>query len=411
MPMGPERVGYATAIGVGAMIGIERERRKGQGAHRAFAGLRTFTLSCLLGAVAGASGSIHSLPLVLLMIGGLTLIAYQRDAAHDPGITTEVALLLTVMLGAMAMKSAPLAAALGVVVTGLLLARTQLHRWAGEVLSEQELRDGLILAVCALVLLPLMPDRTVGPFSVLNPRALWQLLVLVLSLNACGYVAVRALGPRLGLAFAGLASGFVSSAATIAAMGARAAATPGLRHGAVAGASLSSLATVAQLAMVAGATDLETLMALMPSLLAAGAVALVYGAYFAWRGWRRTDAAALPAGRAFRLRDALSFVALVAAVLLVSAAATAWLGQSGTAIAAAAAGFGDAHSPAIAVAALVAAGKMHADAAVVPVLLAFSTNAVTKLVLARSAGDAAFARALSPGIVLMTVAAWLAASL
>lgn len=408
MPMGPELVGYATAVGVGAMIGIERERRKGQGAHRAFAGLRTFTLSCLLGAIAGASGSIHLL-LVLVVIGGLAVVAYQRDAGDDPGITTEVALLLTVMLGAMAMKSAPLAAALGVVVTGLLLARTQLHRWASEVLSEQELRDGLVLAVCALVLLPLMPDRTVGPFSVLNPRALWQLLVLVLSLNACGYVAVRALGPRLGLAFAGLASGFVSSAATIAAMGARAASTPGLRHGAVAGATLSSLATVAQLAMVVGATDLETLMALLPSLFAAGAVALVYGAYFAWRGWRRTDADALPAGRAFRLRDALSFVALVAGVLLVSAAATAWLGRSGTAIAAAVAGFADAHSPAIAVAALVAAGKLHANAAVVPVLLAFSTNAVTKLVLARSAGDAAFARAVSPGIVLMTAAAWLAA--
>ena len=123
MPMGPELVGYATAVGIGAMIGIERERRKGQGAHRAFAGLRTFTLSCLLGAIAGASGSIHLL-LVLVVIGGLAVVAYQRDAGDDPGITTEIALLLTVMLGAMAMKSAPLAAALGVVVTGLLLART-----------------------------------------------------------------------------------------------------------------------------------------------------------------------------------------------------------------------------------------------------------------------------------------------
>lgn len=403
----PALIGYATALGVGALIGIERERRKGQGRDRAFAGLRTFTLAALTGALAFSLGGVALLIAGLLVVGGIALIAFQRDLRDDPGATTEIAMLLTVLLGALAMQAASLAAAMGVLVAALLAARDPLHRWASEVLSEQELRDGLLLGVCALVLLPLMPNHTVGPFEVLNPRRLWLLLVLVLVLNAAGYVAVRALGPRLGLAFAGFASGFVSSSATIAAMGSRAVETPDLRPGAVAGASLSSLATVVQLALVIGATSPPTLSVLRGPLLAAGLVALLYGALFALRSWRASDAVPPPPGRAFRFRSALGFVALVAAVMFVSAALNAWLGASGMGIAAAMAGFADAHSPAIAAASLVAAQQLAPPQAAWPILLAFSSNALTKLLLAHTSGDRAYFRAVGPGVVAMTLAAWL----
>ncbi|MCP2871735.1 DUF4010 domain-containing protein, partial [Salmonella enterica subsp. enterica serovar Typhimurium] len=86
--------------------------------------------------------------------------------------------------------------------------------------------DGLLLAAAALVILPLVPDRAVDPLGAINPRTLWKLAVLMMAINACGHIALRAAGPALGLSFAGFASGFVSSTATIAAMGAEARRNP-----------------------------------------------------------------------------------------------------------------------------------------------------------------------------------------
>jgi hypothetical protein len=108
------------------------------------------------------------------------------------------------------------------------------------VLSEEELTDALIFAAAALVVLPLVPDRYVGPFSAVNPRTIWKIVILIMSISAGGHIAVRLLGPRFGLPLAGLASGFVSSVATIASMGARARKDPVVSRPAVAGAVLST---------------------------------------------------------------------------------------------------------------------------------------------------------------------------
>ena len=104
------------------------------------------------------------------------------------------------------------------------------------ILSETELNDALILAAAALVLLPLAPDQYLGPFNALNPRTIWKIVILIMSISATGYISLRVMGPRIGLPITGLTSGFVSSAATISSMGARAAQDPNLLWGAVAGA-------------------------------------------------------------------------------------------------------------------------------------------------------------------------------
>jgi uncharacterized membrane protein (DUF4010 family) len=146
----------------------------------------------------------------------------MRTEAQDPGLTTETALLLTVLLGGFALKEPVTASALAVTVAIALMARTRIHHFIRDVLSEEELTDALIFAAAALVVLPLVPDRYVGPFSAVNPRTIWKVVILIMSISAGGHIAVRLLGPRFGLPLAGLASGFVSSVATIAAMGARA---------------------------------------------------------------------------------------------------------------------------------------------------------------------------------------------
>ena len=92
-------------------------------------------------------------------------------------------------------------------VATLLAFWTTLHATVRSVLSELELRDALLLGVAAIVILPLLPNRSVDPLGTVNPFRLWRLVVAFMSLSAFGYVAQRAFGPRYGLALAGFGSG------------------------------------------------------------------------------------------------------------------------------------------------------------------------------------------------------------
>jgi uncharacterized membrane protein (DUF4010 family) len=144
-------VRLATALGIGLLIGVERERRKGEGASRSPAGIRTFAVSCLLGAVSLELGGEVLLAAATVAVAALLAIAYARSRTRDPGLTTEAALLLTVLLGGLAMRQPALASGLGVTLAILLAARTRLHRFVSSVLTEAELADGLILAAAVLV--------------------------------------------------------------------------------------------------------------------------------------------------------------------------------------------------------------------------------------------------------------------
>jgi uncharacterized membrane protein (DUF4010 family) len=203
-----------------------------------------------------------------------------------------------------------------------------------------------------------------------------------------------------------LASGFVSSTATIAAMGARARTSPEITAAAVAGAVLSTVATIAQLAVVLGATSWPTLRMLSISLAGAGAAAVIYGAVFTVIALRRTADDEAARGRAFNLGTALLFGLTLSCIVIASAMLQDWFGENGIILAAALAGFADTHSAAIAVASLVATGKLSAADAALPILAGLSTNTISKLVLAGTSGGSAFAVRVIPGLILVVLAAW-----
>jgi uncharacterized membrane protein (DUF4010 family) len=398
----------AVALGIGLLVGAERERRKGEGPARAAAGIRTFAVVALLGAVAMAAGGGALLAVATLGVFALSVVAYRRAALDDPGLTTEAALALTAVLGGLAMPQPGLAAAIGVTVALLLAARDKLHRFVRVVLTEDELHDALTLAAAAVVVLPLVPNELVGPFGALNPRRIWMLVVLVMVLSGAGHVALRALGPRMGLPLAGFASGFVSSAATFSAMGQRARQEPALLQAAAAGAVLSSVATIVQLVLVLATVSPPTLRVLARPLVAAGITAVAVGAFLTLRAARAPDTPHVVAGRPFRMRMALAFAALFAAVGLLSAALQHWLGAPGLLGGVALAGFADTHSAAASVASLVANARLAPEAALLPILAALTTNSVTKAVLAAVGGGRGFAARVVPATVLVIAAAWAA---
>ncbi len=270
--------GAAAALGIGMLIGLERERHKGTGERRGSAGLRTFAISALLGYAAMVVGAALLVGIVAIGLTLLITVAYWRGRDDDPGVTSEVALIIVLILGALCTRSPELAVAIGVVVAGLLTYREKLHDFAITQLSETEMRDGLILLITALVVLPLTPDRYIGPYAALNLRTICTLTVLLMLVGAGGHIAVRTLGIRYGYVLSAIASGFASSTVTIATMGHRLAREPANLRILSAAALLSNLATMVQTGLILATVDPALLRNMWLPLVCGSVATLIYSA-------------------------------------------------------------------------------------------------------------------------------------
>ena len=395
------------ALGIGLLIGAERERRKASRSVPSSAGLRTFTIAALVGAIGMLLGGAAMLGLAVAVVGLLATVGFWLvHDNQDPGITTEVSLLATVMLGGFATVEPALASGIGVVIAIVLAARTPLHTLVDEVVSEKELSDILILAGASLVILPLLPDRSMGPFRALNPHSIWLVVILILGINAAGQVATRWLGARLGVRLLGLASGFVSSSATIGAMGSWVRAVPACLKAGVSAALLSSAATFVQMSAVIEMTDHRAFLATLAPLSAASLMALMTGGFYTLRSWREPASEVPQMSQTFSLMLALGFATVLSIMLVGVSALRAWFGAAGINSAAAIAGVMDVHAAAIAIASQVASGQISASEAVIPILIACSTSTAAKILFSAATGTRQFSMRVIPGLILIAAAAW-----
>ena len=394
------------SLGIGMLLGVERERRKGDGAKRAPAGIRTFALVGLLGGVSWRVGGAVTAAVALGFVGLAAVVGYIRSRDADPGLTTEVALVVDFLLGALAQRELALAAGLGVATAILLAERERIHGLVRDSLSERELHDGLLFAACALIVLPLLPNNSFGPHGSLNPSVIWKLVVIVMAIQAAGYIALRVIGPRYGLLVVGLLGGFVSSTATIGIMGARAVREPQLRRGATAAAVISSVATIILLAIVVAAASVPVLRELALPMILAGLAATGYGLLFAVRATRVEPDEQFERGRAFNLRVAVVLAVTVAIVMLASSILAATFGRAGLVLGTATAGLADSQSAAISAATLRSAGQVSTSAAALAILAALTSNTVSKALVAAVLGKRRYAAEVWPGLGLILASAW-----
>lgn len=400
-----ELAGFVVALGVGLLIGVERERRKRESKIGVAGGVRTHAIVALAGALARQFTGIWILAIGAVFVGVLVLLVYARERTEDLGVTSEVTLFATYLLGALAVSEPQLAAGVGVVVALMLALRETLHRFVERTLTDREVLDAMLLAGAALVVLPLMPDEAVDRLGVVNPRVIWELTVLVLSLNGFGYVALRAFGPGRGLPIAGFFGGFVSSAATIGVLGTRAKSSPALFGVAVAGGLLSSVATVIQLGLVLSVVEPGMLQVLLPTLIAMAIVAVVASMLFMRRLDRHQDSAeGHLQGRAFEPGRALVFSVTVTALLWISAFLRDRYGAAGALVGIAFGGFADAHSATASAAALAAKGVLSEGPAAAAVMMAVLTNTATKIVVATVSGGWRYALTLAGPLLAMAAA-------
>ncbi|HWH74183.1 MAG TPA: DUF4010 domain-containing protein [Methylibium sp.] len=406
-------VGLAVALGAGLLIGIERERRKGRGNDREAAGLRSFAVAALAGALAQGLPVPGLVAVGAALVAALTAIAYWKSRSRDPGLTTELALFATYLIGVQAMLWPALAAACGAGLATLLALRERLHRFATELLREQELHDGLLLAALALIVLPLLPQGPVAALGGIALRPLAALVLLIMALQAAGQVALRWLGPRVGVLAGGFVSGFVSSTATIASLGGRARAEPAQRALWAGGAIASAAATWLQALLVVAALAPAAALALAPTALA-GALGAAAAAALALRRARPAGGhadSATAARSALRPREALTVALLLAgAAVLVAAAQRRW-GELGLELGVALAALADAHAPVASLGALRAAGSVDDALLCRGVLLAIGVNSLSRCGVAWVAGGAGYAARVAAGLAASLTLALVAATL
>lgn len=398
----------AVALGCGLLMGIERERRKGQGPSRGLAGVRSFALVALCGALCQLLGPPGLVLVGAVFVGALAVVSHARSDSGDPGSTTEIALFLVFLIGVLSMQAPALAAAVSVGATALLAARETLHHFSRHWLKPSEVHDGLLLAALVLIALPLVPDRPLwGP--TLNPHVTLQLLALLLAIQALAHLCQRLLASHQALALAALASGFVSSTATIASHG------MAVREGAQAreraGAGLMScVATLLQLLLVAAAVQPSWLSLLWaPSLL--GAALAAGWAWWLVRGSLDTaahhggpaEAETYPAStRLFSLKSAALVASLLTGIQAGVYGLKAWLGEAGLLAGTVLGSLVDLHATVAAV--LTQAGPLqpHAHAGMGAMMLALGVHTLSKTLTAWLSGGTRYALWLTPGLWLHT---------
>lgn len=386
----------ALALGIGLVVGIERGWRwRDAAAGGRTAGVRTFTLIGLLGGLCGALSILGGsfVPWVAglaVLTAAFATFSYRESAAEpDFSVTNVVAAMTVFVLGVLAVMGDLRAAAAGGVATASLLAsRETLHRAVAR-LSWIELRSALLLLAMTVVILPLLPDRTVDPLASLNPHELWLLMILTAAVSYSGYIAQQVAGPDRGPPIAGLFGGLASSTATTLAM-ARLSRQADDARGLGAGVCLAAMVSLTRATILAGV--LAPALAPRVAVPAAAAALVFAGAGIlplltpGPKAAARTDTF-IP----FELGAVLAFGLLLAAVTFLGAWVAREAGLSGGYLFAVISGLVDVDAITLSTARSVARG-VTLDFAASAILLAFAANAVQRAIFAWMFGARAFAR-------------------
>lgn len=396
---------FAVAIGLGVLLGLERERTKG---GEGGAGVRTFALIALSGAIAGYLGEhlgLDWLALVLFVaVAALIVGMYVVTALRgDTGITTEISALLAFLLGLLcAHGQLQLASWIAVAMALLLALKDWLHQLASRI-NATDVEATLKFSIVTLIILPLVPDINYGPppLDVINPYKIWLMVVLISALNFSSYLLIKIVGAEHGVGFAGLLGGLASSTAVTLGFS---------RRSRQAGEDATALA----LGIVLAWTVMFFRVAIMTALInwelgrqiavAIGllCVASLGACYWLWqRNKHRERGEVKPGSNPFALDEAIKFGLLFGLVVLVSKAAQVYLGDAGLYLAAAVAGLTDVDAITLAMANLAHSDAANLQVAARAIIIAVMANTMTKSGMAIGLGSPELRRLTLPIAALL----------
>ncbi len=381
-------VRLVVALGLGLLAGLQRETSQSN-----IAGIRTFALIALFGLVSGTLSRQAGIP--ALLVGGLAALAFLLFIANylksltgepDAGQTTEVAVLLMYLLTAwLAWGHTAEVAVVGGLMILLLYLKEPLRGFAHR-LSAADLRAIFQFVALSLVILPVLPNRTFGPYDVLNPFEIWLMVVLITGIGLVGYFLWKWLGTKSGMVLTGLLGGLISSTATTLSFARHSRQNPRLVQGAALVIVLASLVSIIRVCIEIGVVAAEA----APTMVWPFVVLLGAGTLIAWWMYHRIEA--LPAGELLEhdnpaeLKSALVFGLLYSLVVLAVAVAETHFGDSGLAVVSFLSGLTDMDAITLSLSNSVDQGRLDATDGSRYILLATAANTLFKGGLAASLG-------------------------
>jgi uncharacterized membrane protein (DUF4010 family) len=404
---------FGVALGLGILIGLERERAKGE---EGGAGVRSFALIALAGAIAGyletGLGLAWLSLAVFAAVAAFLLALYVLTSLQgDVGVTTEISALLAFLLGLLCAHGQLQLASWVAVAMALMLALKDWLHWLARRIDTSDIEATLKFAIVTLIVLPLVPDQNYGPapLDVLNPYKVWLMVVLLSGINFASYLLIKIVGTEHGLGIAGLLGGMVSSTAVTLGFSRRSrqdgADVPALALGML----LAWTVMFFRVVVITGVISVPLGLRLAAAMGALCAVSL--GACFwLWRRRRGPDRGVVPAGsNPFELDQAIKFGLLFGVVLFVAKAAEVYLGEAGLYLAAGVAGLSDVDAITLALADLARSGSQSVDVAARAVVIAALANTLVKSALAASLGSPELRRITLPISGLLMAAGAVAA--
>ncbi|MDH7516063.1 MAG: MgtC/SapB family protein [Bacteroidota bacterium] len=383
---------------VGALVGLERERSLAR-SDKLFAGIRTFPLIALAGLLSALLGHIVS-PWVFVALATsfclLVVVSYVFEAREGFfGATSEIAAVIVFLLGALIYwEYYSVAIAASVTVTLFLSLKSPLQQFIGKV-QEEDLYATLKFAIITAIILPVLPDRTIGPLDVLNPRQIWYMVVLIAGISFLGYIMVKILGTAKGISLTGLLGGMVSSTAVTLSFSQKSKESPELGRTFASAVILACSIMFPRILIEIAVVNGELLGFIWPFLTVMTAVG-VASSLVLFFGARKSAGENIKLNNPFELLTAVKFGLVFAAILFVSKAAQTYFGDSGVFLAAALAGTTDVDAITLSMANL-AKSSVSQSAAATAILLAVVVNTLVKAGIAIVLGGASLRKYTLPG--------------
>lgn len=237
-------IGIGLSILLGALIGAQRESKQQKENYRDFAGFRTFTFISLLGFLVGyiSFDLLNSYFLIFIAFFGIFLLVTSayilhflgEKGKHKESITGEVSVLLTFLIGIIiSLKYYYIPIFLAIMISIILFLGAKLHNFA-RVIKDNEIFATLKFAIISLIILPILPNKEFGfldvpilnsfllkyfsyeilnEFAIFNFFQIWLMVVLISAITYVGYILMKTIGARRGIALTGFLGGLMSSTA------------------------------------------------------------------------------------------------------------------------------------------------------------------------------------------------------
>ena len=402
---------FGMALLIGSLLGLEREFIQQKEDAPDFAGIRTFALIALLGAVAAFLTADMGILPAAMSFGGLILLAvvsYIGDLMHrgkGAGITTEVAAILTFLFGMLVMSDKwEVAIALSVITALLLSLKGRLHDVIRKMTSE-DLFVTLQFALVAAVILPLLPNRAIHPMGLLNPFQVWLVVVFVSAIGFSGYVLMKVLGPTRGINLTGVLGGLVSSTATTISFSTRSRETPTLSAHFAQGVVLASSVMVPRmllLILVIYPPLLRTVIIPLSAMLVAGLLVVIV----LQRKFEKIEQApeeAFTLAHPLKLMTAIKFGLLFAVVFVVVEFAMVSFGSVGVYFTSAFAGLTDVNAITLSLSRFAEDNQLNPQVAGIAIIVAALTNTIAKGAIAYFAGSPELRRMIIPAFIVVVL--------